>query len=350
VQSAAQPWKVWAAHAARLRKGAIDRMKLRHRNAATLLGCAAGRGRRGRLAERVRAAPGWRDRRRGPRQGRTCEREQCWSRPPTHSSRPLRGWPKRCSSAAKGFLARVSARIPQIGCANRRVHADFRGCTARDASTLDQDRDTIGKPKDSLLVVLHEQQTELVPRKVEDPYEPLSIPGCHTGEGLVEKKEFGLGGERDREFEQCSLPMGELRCPAVGQLEERQAVQDEPRRFVQLAIGVGWLEQAQAAPQARLDRDGHVFEDGEAREYGRNLKGSAEAETGASVGQHSRDVPAVEEDPTRVGPDLAGQQAQECGLPGSVRADDGVVLSATDFDVEIRGSDDGAETLRKSRP
>ena len=92
-----------------------------------------------------------------------------------------------------------------------------------------------------------------------------------------------------------------------------------------------------------LGGEGDVVEDAEPREDRGDLEGVGDAEPDAGVGGQAGDVAAVEADRAGVGQQAAGEQADEGGLAGAVRADQGVDLAGREVEV------DGVDGVQRRR-
>ena len=68
----------------------------------------------------------------------------------------------------------------------------------------------------------------------------------------------------------------------------------------------------------------------------------------AAIGRQRGDVAAVETDAAGVGRDLAGELADQRGLAGAVRPDDGVQLARRHVERDVVGGDDAAEALAQA--
>src|SRR5262249_45854784 len=76
-----------------------------------------------------------------------------------------------------------------------------------------------------------------------------------------------------------------------------------------------------------------------------DLVGAGDAEVGPAAARDARDVPIEERDRAAVGPELAGDEVEERGLAGAVRADDESPLAGFDAEVDGGGDAQAAERL-----
>ena len=98
----------------------------------------------------------------------------------------------------------------------------------------------------------------------------------------------------------------------------------------------------------RLHRERHVVERGEIVEQRGDLERAREPELAAPVDRQRGDVVAGEADAAGVRRDLAGELADQRGLAGAVRADDGVQLARRHRERDAVGGDHAAEALGQS--
>src|SRR5262249_26582435 len=88
-----------------------------------------------------------------------------------------------------------------------------------------------------------------------------------------------------------------------------------------------------------------LVERGEIEKERGDLERAREPARAAAIGAQRRDLLPIEADAARVGRDLAGELADQGGLAGTVRADDGVQLAGPDVQRDVVGGDHAAEML-----
>jgi hypothetical protein len=81
--------------------------------------------------------------------------------------------------------------------------------------------------------------------------------------------------------------------------------------------------------------DQHVVEHRQLLEQGRLLEGAHEAERGDAAGAQARDVPSLEQHPSRRGRVEAADDVEGGGLAGAVRTDQAADLAPLDREREI---------------
>src|SRR5262249_24297098 len=98
-------------------------------------------------------------------------------------------------------------------------------------------------------------------------------------------------------------------------------------------------------PGMRLHRERDVVERGEIGKQRGDLERAREPQLAAAPARQASDVAAREADAAVVGGELAGKLADQRGLAGSVRPDDGMQLALWNRKRDRVGGDDTAETL-----
>ena len=152
----------------------------------------------------------------------------------------------------------------------------------------------------------------------------------NAGGGLVEQQHARLGGDRDRDLEQALLAIGQGRGRLVHHVEQMEARQI----FRDLAIDVV----ARAHPPPPVAAAAEPFRDRkpdglERRQIGIelvDLEGARQAAQHAGMHRQIRDVVALKQDPPGIGLQHAGQQIDDGGLAGAVRADQRVAGALLD--------------------
>ena len=145
----------------------------------------------------------------------------------------------------------------------------------------------------------------------------------------------------------CS-PWLRLATSDVGAAGEADARERRARRLAQLGLAARVAPEAEGVAGMRLHRERDVVERGEIEEQRGDLERAREPELAAAVGRQRGDVVAVETDAAGVGRDLAGELADQRGLAGAVRADDGVQLARRHVERDVVGGDDAAEALAQA--
>src|SRR6516165_12541062 len=123
------------------------------------------------------------------------------------------------------------------------------------------------------------------------------------------------------------LAMAEIGDEDVGPAGKSYARERCTRGRAQLRLAARVAPEAKGVTGMGLHGERHVVEDGEIEEQRGDLERAGEAELAAAVGRQGGHVAAFETDAPGIGGDLAGELADQRGLAGAVRADDGVKLA-----------------------
>ena len=143
----------------------------------------------------------------------------------------------------------------------------------------------------------------------------------------------------------CS-PWLRLATTRIGAVGEADARERRARRLAQLALAARVAPEAEGVAGVRLHGERHVVERREVEEQRGDLERAREPEAGCAARPAAPVMSlAGEADAAGVGRDLAGQLADQRGLAGAVRADDGVQLAARHRERDVVGGDDAAEAL-----
>src|SRR5690606_11544556 len=170
----------------------------------------------------------------------------------------------------------------------------------------------------------------------------------HAGGGLVKQQNLRTRGERQGDFQKALLPIGEMARPLRGDVGEAELPQDLE------TLADGLLVRGQAAPE--LPRDPFALADGkgdglerrQVRKERIDLKGAREAATDARSRAGAGDVLAVQKDAARIGPHLASDQVDKCGLARTVGTDQRIARARGQREIEVARHLQRAEALLKS--
>ena len=166
-----------------------------------------------------------------------------------------------------------------------------------------------------------------------------------AGGRLVKQQDLRIAGEAEHDFELALLAVRQVADFGVLAVEE-------VRLFEQMmGLVVDVLVRRQEAPHHEfrrpqaLDRQQHVVEHGEFRKQAGDLERARHAERGAPVARPVGDILAEQQDlPGRHRID-AGDQIEQRGLAGAVRADDGLAVARHDAQRDVARGLQAAEAL-----
>ena len=94
-----------------------------------------------------------------------------------------------------------------------------------------------------------------------------------------------------------------------------------------------------------LQRDPHILQRRQMREYRRDLERADQAEAGDVGRRHRRDVPSLVENGTGGGLQELGQQVEARRFPGPVRPDQRMNAAAADLQVDVANGKETREFL-----
>ena len=163
---------------------------------------------------------------------------------------------------------------------------------------------------------------------------------------LVEQQHPRLVGERHRQFELAVLAVAHAGDDGIGAMAEADALERGARRLAQLGLRSrasrqnrnewpAWACTASAtlSSAVKCGNSDVIWNERASPSRLRSCTGSAVMSL------------AVEMDAAGVRRDLAGELADQRGLAGAVRPDDGVQLAARDVEPHVVGGDHAAEAL-----
>ena len=121
------------------------------------------------------------------------------------------------------------------------------------------------------------------------------------------------------------------------------------RACVARCVAAAEIDQRVPAQRRQAEqRQRDVVHDGVAREQGDDLVGARHAEMRAPAARHAGDVAVEQPDRAAVGRELAGDQVEQRGLAGAVRADDQPPLARLDGEVDAAGDAQAAERFAQA--
>ena len=155
--------------------------------------------------------------------------------------------------------------------------------------------------------------------------------------GSSSKQHARPGGERHRDLELAALAMTEIGDAGTSARPARPTRASAARAGSRSAVfAPGVAPEAERMTGMRLHRERDIVERSEIEEQRGDLERARQPELAAPVNRQRRDVAAVEADTAGFGRDLAGQLADQRGLAGAVRADDGVQFAGAAARAKLR--------------
>src|SRR6478736_6310786 len=110
-------------------------------------------------------------------------------------------------------------------------------------------------------------------------------------------------------------------------MTEADALERSAGGLAKLGFATGGAPEPERMAGMRLHRQRDIIERGEMRKQRRDLERARKSHQAAAVHRQRGDVAAAEMDAAGIRRDLAGELADQRGLAGAVRPDDGVQLA-----------------------
>ena len=239
--------------------------------------------------------------------------------------------------------------LAEIGLAHLLVGADRRRLARRDDAAVDQHADAVREREHRVHVVLDQEDRQVALELAQQRDHAHGFLRAHAGHRLVEQQHARPGRERHRDLELAVLAMAHARHDDVlAARPARRAPASRARARASAASSRAsrqkWNECPACACTASATLSSAVkslnseviWNERASPRWLRLCTGSAVMSCAGEV-----DTPGV-------GRDLAGQLADQRGLAGAVRADDGVQLACRHREIDAVGGGDAAEALRQT--
>ncbi|MFK4512170.1 hypothetical protein ABIF81_007348 [Bradyrhizobium daqingense] len=166
--------------------------------------------------------------------------------------------------------------------------------------------------------------------------------------GSSSSSSFGLlASATDRELDLATLAMAEPAHHDVGAIQQADAVERGVRGIAQALLLAGIGEKAERRAGMRLRRQRDIVGGGEIEQQRGDLERTCQAQRTATIGWQIGDVAPGQRDAAGMRLEMPGELADQRGLAGAVRADDGMQLAAGDVERDVVGGDDAAEAAHQ---
>ena len=160
---------------------------------------------------------------------------------------------------------------------------------------------------------------------------------------LVEQQQFRLGGERDRELKLALLAVAQGGHRDIGALFESDPGERGAPGLAEQPFLAGVAPEMEGMTVMGLRRQRDIVERGEVGKQRGDLKRARQPERAAAIRRQPGDVPAGKVHGAGMRQQLPGELADQGGLAGAVRPDDGVQFVAPDLERNIVGRGNAAE-------
>ena len=211
--------------------------------------------------------------------------------------------------------------LPEIDRANVRVGADLLRRALGEHRAAHQHGDLLGEAEHQVHVVIDDQHADAFRQRVDGVEDDVALGARHAGRRLVEQQHLGLQSERDGQLDQPLAAIGQFRNGLVGDVGELEPRQQLHRLVDHVAARARGRDHVRRGADALGDRHIDVLQHREAAEQPVDLEGAGDAELDPFGLLDLRDVLALEQHLAGARRQHAGEQVDEGGLAGAVRAD-----------------------------
>src|SRR5262245_1032904 len=241
------------------------------------------------------------------------------------------------------MLRRLSALLAKVDLPGARV-GNHLGARAFDDHLAEmQQRDSFGEFERHVHVVLDHHDRHVARDRLQQLPYIVALVDREARERLVEQQDLGVLRQRHGDLHPPLLAVGGLRQRPIGDVLEADAptrvtpARDESGLMVEAAERVP----AQRRQAEQSERD--VPQDGVLWKQRDDLIGARHPEMRPAMARHAGDVAAEQQDRSAVGGELAGDQVEQRGLAGAVRADDQPPLPGLDGKRDVGGDAQAVE-------
>ena len=168
-------------------------------------------------------------------------------------------------------------------------------------------------------------------------------PRARPDGGLVEHQDPGLCHQRHRERDLAVLAMGEVPHELVELVVDRNPAGGRPCPTAKLPVPLRKRDRTEVATTYPERREVDAVLDGEPEEHARLLVRARETELRALSRGHRRDVSTEQLDGSGRRMEVTRDDVEERGLPGPVRAENGMTRAVLDVEIDSGHGDETAE-------
>src|SRR5579859_3387138 len=198
-----------------------------------------------------------------------------------------------------------------------------------------QHGDDVGQVGDDGKIMFNHQDRVLGGNALDQRGDLVDVFMAHPGHRFVEQHHLGIERERGCDLERALAAVGHLDRGRIGKLAQTDIVQQFKRAAVETVEHRLGTPEIKGMPVLTLQGDAHIFQCGQVRKNGRNLKGANQAEPGDVSRRHRRDVLPLVEDLACRGLQKLGEKIEASRLAGPVRADQRMNATAPDLEGNV---------------
>ena len=208
-----------------------------------------------------------------------------------------------------------------------------------------QNRYALGKVERYVHVVLDHHHRDVAGDRRQQPLHIAPLVDREPGKGLVEQQDSRALRQRHRDLDPAPFAIGGLAERPVGEVAEPDPVERGAGAGGQRLLAVEPDERVPAQWRPAEERERDIAQQRLAREQRDDLVGAREAEMGAPPARDMGQLEPEQPDRAAVGTQFAGDQVEQGGFAGAVRADDQAVLAQLDREAHRGGDAQSAKRL-----
>ena len=168
---------------------------------------------------------------------------------------------------------------------------------------------------------------------------------AEAGGRLVQQQEIGLERERGGELERALAAIGQLARGRLETVAEPDIGQERIGARIERGEAALGAPEMEGGAERPLQRHAHILAHRQMGKHGGDLKGADHAEPRHMRRPLPRDVAAVEDDPAGRRLQEFGEQVEDRGLAGAVRADERVNRAAPHLEIDVADCGEAKELL-----
>ncbi|MGY4600191.1 hypothetical protein ACVWXL_007937 [Bradyrhizobium sp. GM22.5] len=188
---------------------------------------------------------------------------------------------------------------------------------------------------------------DLLAQLLEQLHHALGFGDAESRHRLVEQQKFRLACQRNRQLDLATLAMAEPGHQDIGTMDETDAIERGMRGIAQALLLACIGEEAERGAGMRLRRERDIVGGGEIEQQRGDLERTCQAQRAAAIGRQIGDVAPRQRDAAGMRLQMPCELADQRGLAGAVRADDGVQLACRNVERDVVRRNDAAEAAHQ---